>query len=104
MSRLPWRWTDYNHPGYQNTFQVKGGKRKTTKGVSRCHGYHENCWWNLWRGAGERLCSLQKMDQRVIQQKFDNPSRVRKLHSEGSKKLPTWECFTFQWLGYCWDW
>ena len=22
-------------------------------------------WWNLWTGAGERLCSLQKMDQRV---------------------------------------
>ena len=27
--------------------------------------YHKTCWWNLWRGAGERLCNPQKMDQRV---------------------------------------
>ena len=30
-------------------------------------------WWNLWRGVGERLCSLQKMDQRVNTTKILQP-------------------------------
>ena len=45
--------------------RVKGGKRKTTKDIPRCHGYTKTCWWYLRRRAGERLCCLQKMDQRV---------------------------------------
>ena len=48
-------------------FRAKGGKRKTAKGIPGCHGYHKTCWWNLWRGIDDRLCSLQKMDQRMIQ-------------------------------------
>ena len=32
-------------------------------------------------GIGERLCILQKMDQRVMQQKFSGPLRAIKLHN-----------------------
>ena len=35
---------------------------KTIRGISRCYGHPRTHRWNLWRGAGERLCSLQKMD------------------------------------------
>ena len=57
-----------------------------------CYGYeyYSAYRWNLWRGICERLCSLHKMDQRVIKQKFYNPYRVIKLHSEG-----TWELLLF---------
>ena len=41
----------------------EGGKRKTTKGISRYYGYPKTCRWNLRKSAGERICSLQKMDQ-----------------------------------------
>ena len=33
----------------------------------------ENCWWNSGWCLCQRLCSLQKMDQRVIQQTFYGP-------------------------------
>ena len=44
-------------------FGLEAANEKTTKGISRCYGNPKTCRWNLWRGAGERLCSLQKMDQ-----------------------------------------
>ena len=88
MSSFDWKkkhqrlyqiWTDHNHQGRWNIFWAKGGKRKTNKGISRCHGYTKTYPLDLWRCAGERLCNLQRMDQRVIQQKFYNPYRVIKL-------------------------
>ena len=30
-------------------FVLKAGKRKTAKGISEWHGYHEPCRWNLRR-------------------------------------------------------
>ena len=36
--------------------------------VPGCYGYHETCWWNSGRGPSQGLCSLQKMDQRVLLQ------------------------------------
>ena len=41
----------------------------------------EACGWNLWRSIGEGLCSPQKMDQQVIQQKFYGSLRSIKLLS-----------------------
>ena len=40
---------------------------KAVNDIPGCYEYHETCWWTMWRGIGERLYSLQKMDQRVIQ-------------------------------------
>ena len=54
---------DHNYRGSRNIFRVKGGKRKTTKGIPGCYGSTKTYWWNLRRRAGERLCSLQKMNQ-----------------------------------------
>ena len=45
-------------------------KRKTTKGVHVCYTYHETCSWNSEWFPCQRLCSLQKMDKRVIQKFF----------------------------------
>ena len=45
-------------------------KRKTTKGVHVCYTYHETCSWNSEWFPCQRLCSLQKMDKRVIQKIF----------------------------------
>ena len=64
--RLYQRWTDHNCHNHRNIFRTNGGKGKTAKNISRFHGYHKTCRWNMWRGPGERLCSLEKMDQRVI--------------------------------------
>ena len=62
-------------------YTLKGGKYKTTKGVPRCHGYHETCWWNSRWCPCQGLCSLEKMDKRVIQQQnFIALSRAIKLH------------------------
>ena len=36
--------------------------------VFGCYGYHETYWWNSRLCPCQRLCSLQKIDQRVIQQ------------------------------------
>ena len=44
-------------------YGLNGGKCKTTKGISRCCRYTKTYWWDLRRHLGERLCSLQKMDQ-----------------------------------------
>ena len=49
--------------------------------VPGCYGYHETCWWNSGWCPCQRLCSLQKMDQRVIQQQnFIALSRAIKLY------------------------
>ena len=56
---------DHNYRSSRNIFWVKGGKHKTTKGIPGSYVSTKTYWWNLWRRAGERLCSLQKMDQRV---------------------------------------
>ena len=66
MSSFDWKKNIEDHNSHNN--HNKGGKCKSTKGIHGCHGYHETCWWHLWRGISERLCSLQKMDQQVIQQ------------------------------------
>ena len=63
-----------------NILRTKGAKRKTTKGVSGCYGYHETCWWNCGWCPCQRICSLQKMDQRVIQQKNLWPLGAIKSH------------------------
>ena len=44
--------------------------KEANEGISGCHGYHETCQWNLWRGSDERLRILQKIDQGMIQHKF----------------------------------
>ena len=49
-------------------------------------GYHETCLWNLWWGVGEIICSLQKMDQRVVQQIFNGPLRTMKLNNAKCKQ------------------
>ena len=67
--RLYQRWMDHDSHHEPNIARTKGDKRKTTKGVPGCHGYHETCWWNSGWYPCQGLCSLQKMDQRVIQQK-----------------------------------
>ena len=77
MSSFDWKKNVHNH---RNIFRIKSSKRKATKDISECHGYHKTCRWNMWSGAGEGLCSLQKMDQRVMQQKFYGPIRAIKLH------------------------
>ena len=75
---------DHNHHYNQNILRIKGGKRKTTKGVLRCYGYHETCWWNSRWCPCQRLCSLQNMEKIVIQQEHQQNvialSRVIRLH------------------------
>ena len=72
---------DHNSYRDWNILRTKGGKRKTTKGVPGCYGYHETCWWNSGWCPCQGLCSLQKMDQRVIQQQnFVVLSRAIKMH------------------------
>ena len=72
---------DDNHHHDRNILHTKGGKPKTTKGAPRCHGYHKICWWSSGWCPCQRLCSLQKMDQRVIQQQnFMALLRAIKLH------------------------
>ena len=39
----------------------------------------ETYWCNLWRSVSERLCSLQEIDHRVMQQKFYGPLKAIKL-------------------------
>ena len=69
---------DHNRHHDRNILRTKGCKCKTTKDVHRCHGYHETCWWNSEWCPCQGLCSLQKMDQRVIQQQtFLAPKRQR---------------------------
>ena len=63
------RRTDCNCHNHRNIFRTKGGKRKASKGISACHGYHETCRWNLWKSISERLCSLQERNQGVIQKR-----------------------------------
>ena len=38
--------TIYN---YWIIFCTEGIKQKATNSISRCHGYHETCWLNIWR-------------------------------------------------------
>ena len=78
--RLYQRWTNHKCRNHWNIFCIKSGKYKTAKSISGCNGYHETYRWNLCRSIGQRLFSLQKTDQRVIQQKFYNPYRIIKLH------------------------
>ena len=61
-------------------FALKAENIKPPKASLDGNGYHETYRWNLCRSIGQRLCSLQKIDQRVIQQKFYNPYRIVKLH------------------------
>ena len=76
--RLYQRWTDHNCYNHRIIFCTKVDKRKTAKGISGCLGYHKTCRWNLWGDVGERLCSLQKMDQRLIQQNILCPPKSNK--------------------------
>ena len=64
--------------------------------------------WNLWKSVGERLCNLQEMDQRVMEQNFYGPLRKIKLtqhqiniHSRDfitvlMSSFVWYCCFTFQ--------
>ena len=49
-------------------------KAANVKPPKACYGYHETCWWNSGWCPCQGLCSLQKMDQRVIQQNILWPS------------------------------
>ena len=80
MSNFDWKkkhWTlyqgrfDHNCHNHWNFLRTEGSKRITTEGIPGCHGYRKTYQWNLWGSVGQRFCSLQKMDQRVMsQQKF----------------------------------
>ena len=61
---------DHNSYRDWSILRTKGGKRKTTKGVPGCDGYHETCWLNSGWCPCQGLCSLQKMVQQVMQQNF----------------------------------
>ena len=63
------RRTDHNCPNHRNIFRTKSGKCKTTKGIPGCYGYYKTYRWYLRRSISEGLCSLQEMDQGVLQQK-----------------------------------
>ena len=72
------RQIDHKSHRDQNIPHTKGGKCKTAKGIPGCH---ETCWWNSGGCPCQRLCSLQKMDQGVIQQQnFMALLRAIKLH------------------------
>ena len=73
--RLHQRRIDHNHRRCWNILRFKDGKCKTTKSISSWYGSTKTYWWNLLRRADERLCLLQKMDQRVntTTTKFYNP-------------------------------
>ena len=68
LRRFYQRRIDQNSHHDRNILRTKDGKRKTTKGVPGCHWYHETCRWNNRWCPCQVLCSLQKQDQRVIQQ------------------------------------
>ena len=55
----------------------------TTTGIFKvvpgCYGCHKTCWWDSEWCPCQRLCSLQKMDQRVIQQTFYGPLKGNKI-------------------------
>ena len=94
IGKKSWRFyqrrIDHNSHYDRNILRTKGGKRKTTKDVSGCHGYHETCRWNSWWGVGERLYSLQKMDQWVVSQQFYSPTKDDKItqHHRSIGKRP----------------
>ena len=50
---------------YWNISLAEGIKRKITKNIFTSNRYHENSWWNMWRGISKSLCSLQEMNRRV---------------------------------------
>ena len=84
---------DQNHHHGRNILHIKGDTRKTTKGVPRCYGYHETCWWNSRWCPCQRLCSLQKIDQGAIQQQtFYSPIKGNKVTHPACQSLK-----------YCWD-
>ena len=44
---------------------------KASNDIYGCNGCDKTCRWNNKRGIGEGICSLQKMDQRIMgQHKF----------------------------------
>ena len=73
------RWADHNRRSRRNIFRNKNGECKTTKGIRRCYVYYETFLSNLLRVLGEILCSLQKIDQGLIQQKCYGPLRAIKF-------------------------
>ena len=105
------RWTHCHCHYHRNIFRIQNGKCKATKGISGCHGYHKTCWWNLWMGAGEGLCSPQKLDQRV-NKTILYPYKGNKIlyHqmqmgcATAARPSNSFLCyFTFQWLKYHWN-
>ena len=46
-------------------YGLKAANVKPPKGIPGCYGYTKTCQWNMWRGIGQRLRSLQEMDQRI---------------------------------------
>ena len=79
-SRFYERRINYNRHNHQNFLRTEDSKNKTTESISGWYQYRKTCWWNLWRGVSERLCSLEKIDQRVIQQqKFYGPLEGNKI-------------------------
>ena len=88
---------DHNSHHNRNILRTKSGKRKTSKGVPGCHGYHETSWWNSGWCPCQGLCSLQTMDQGVIQQQNFMAHRGNKItqhqmriHSKGCAMVVAW--------------
>ena len=83
MEKKCWRFyqrqIDHNSHHNRNILRINSGKRKTTKGVPGCYGYHETCLWNSGWCPCQGVYSLQKMDQRVIQLKFYGPHKGNKI-------------------------
>ena len=82
---------DHNSQNERNILCTKGGKRKTIKSIPGCHGCHETCWWNSGWCPCEGLCSLQKIDQQVIQQKFYGPPQGNKI-TQCQMQIHSWGC------------
>ena len=68
MSSFNW-WK--NHWGRWNIFRFKGGKRKTTKDISRRLGYTKTCSWDLRRMLVKDYAVYKKwINERIQRQKI----------------------------------
>ena len=70
-------------------FGVKAvGVKPPGASLGGCYGYHKTYRFDLWRGVCKRLCSLQEMDQGVIQQQnFIALLRAIKLHNAKCRSI-----------------
>ena len=88
---------DHNSHHDRNVLRTKGGRRKTTKSICGCHGYHETCWWNSGWCPCQGLCILQKTDQRVIQQKNYGSLKGNNITLQHGPRRKLLCCFAGPW-------